>query len=94
MYQAAGPVMLLSMIIFIQILILDMSKYYNVMIDIFSNEKKIRYFDIIMLILLLPVTVFLYLEVKFLNNDMIVDTVINTKFYKWLNTEIDQKNKG
>lgn len=94
MYQTTGPIMLLFMIIFIQVLILDMTKYYNVIIDIFSNEKKIRYFDIIMLVILLPATFFLYLEVKFLNNDIIVDTVINTKFYKWLNTEIKQKNKG
>lgn len=94
MYQASDLIILLSIIIFIQVLILDMSKYYIVLIDIFSNEKKIRYFDIIMILILLPTAVFLYIEVKILNSDIIVDTVINTKFYKWLNTEIDQKNKG
>lgn len=94
MYQTSAPIMLLFIIILIQVLILDMSKYYNVMIDIFSNERKIRYFDIIMLIVVLPATVFLYMEVRVLNSDVIVDTVINTKIYKWLNTEIDQKNKG
>lgn len=91
MLSSSKLAIIIALVILVQLLVLDITKYYNVMIDIFSGEKKIRHLDVILFILLLPSSIFMFIDIKILNSESMVKRIQRSKLYRWLKTEIEIK---
>lgn len=82
---------ILAIVILIQILLIDINNYYDVLVDIISGDRKIRNMDVILIILFLPSSLLIFIDVKIFNSDMLARRIQNTKIYNWLKTEINIK---
>ncbi|WP_304576650.1 hypothetical protein [Romboutsia ilealis] len=82
---------ILAIIILIQLLLIGVNSYYDVMVDIFSGDKKIRNMDVILIILFLPSSLFIFIDIKILNSDILIKRIRGSKIYNWLKTEVNIK---